>query len=126
MVTITLKSKEFLLIAYTLLSEESNSTFGLLSRIKTATNLATDDQLVSVDASTEEVEDVYKRLTNAPEGIFNNYNDSMFTQLTTQIQDGISNNDSDWILIGSKISAIRTENLARADAYVAYAKLKLS
>jgi len=126
MVTVQLKSKEFLLIAYTLLNEQSNATFGLLTRIKNATSSQDDDTVVSVDASEAEVEMVYRKLTNAPEGIFNTYNDSMFSQLSVQIQAGAANDDQEWISIGNKLSVIRAENLGRADQFIAYAKTKFA
>jgi len=126
MVTVQLKAKEFFLIAYTLLNETSNSTFALLSRIKAATSGANDDDLVSVQASESEIEIVYRKLTNAPEGVFSNYNDSMFVQLSSQIEAGVQNNEEEWISIGSKITTIRTENLGRADQFIAYAKTKFA
>jgi hypothetical protein len=126
MVTVQLKAKEFLLIAYTLLNEPSNSTFGLLTRIKNATASQDDDTVVSVEASESEVEMVYKKLTNAPEGIFNESNDSMYSQLSAQIQDGIANNNQSWISIGSKLSAIRSENLGRVAQFVSFAKTKFA
>jgi hypothetical protein len=126
MVTVQLKAKEFLLIAYTLLNEPSNSTFGLLTRIKNATASQNDDTVVSVEASEAEVEMVYRKLTNAPEGIFNAYNDSMFNQLSSQIQAGAANDDQAWVSIGNKLSVIRAENLGRADQFIAFAKTKFA
>lgn len=126
MVSVQLKTKEFYLVANSLLVEQSAQVFSLLDRIKTAANGQADDDLISVDATEQEIELVYRKLTLAPEGIYSEYNASMFAQLQTQIADGVAADNAEWISIGNKLQAIRTENLARADQFIAYAKLKLA
>lgn len=125
MVSVQLKVKEFYLIANSLLTEQSSQVFSLLDRIKAAVSGQADDDIVSVDATQQEVELVYRKLTLAPEGIYSEYNASMFGQLQVQIQDGVSSGDAEWIALGTSIEAVRTENLQRADNYIAYAKIKL-
>lgn len=126
MVTVNLKAKEFYLIAFNFLNDSSSTSFSLLDRIKTACVGANDNDVVSISATTDEVQLAYRKLTNSAEGIYSEYNQLMFTQLQTQIQDGIASNDDEWILIGTNISAIRNENLARADEFISYAKMKLA
>jgi hypothetical protein len=126
MVQVTLKAKEFLLIAYTLLNESSNQSFSLLQRIKDAVDGVGDDDLVSINTNEAEVEYVYRKLTLSPEGIFNEPNTSMFQQLQVQIQTGISAGNQEWIFIGDKLTAIRIENLSKANQYINYAKQKLA
>jgi hypothetical protein len=126
MVTVTLKAKEFYLIAFNFLNDTSSVSFSLLDRIKSGCDGAADDDLVSIQATTDEVQLAYRKLTNSAEGIYSEYNASMFAQLQVLITDGIAANDGEWILLGNTLSAIRTENLSRAGEFVNYAKLKLA
>jgi hypothetical protein len=126
MVSIQLKSKEFLLIAYNLFSEPSNQSFSLLDRIKSATNGKEDDDLTIVSASKDEVITIYKKLTNQSEGVYNQINDSMFTQLQSQMADGIASNEDEWIEIANKISIIREDNLSKVDVFISYIKEKFA
>jgi hypothetical protein len=126
MVSVQLKSKEFYLIAFNFLNDTSANSFSLLDRIKTATAETEDEDLVSIDASKDEIILAYRKLTNSPEGIYNEYNASMFTQLQTQIADGVANDNQEWIEIGQQLTTIRNENLAKADQFISYAKNKLA
>lgn len=126
MVSVQLKVKEFLVIANSLFTEQSSQAFSLLSRIKSATSGQSDDALVTVDATTQEVELVYRKLTLSPEGIYSEINASMFAQLQAQIVAGTTAGDTEWIYIGTNLNAIRTENLGRIDDYVNYVKAKFA
>ena len=128
MIPVQLKAKEFYLIAYLLLSDESSQTFNLLNRIREAIigAAAEDDDLVVVNVTKEEVINAYRKLTFAPEGIFNDANTSMYNQLSSQIATGVLNNEQEWVALGETLSGIRTENLNRANDFIAVAKTKLS
>ncbi len=122
---IQLKAKEFYLAAFTLFNEPSSQTFNLLHRIQVATTGVLDEDVVSVSAEVSEIELVYRKLTNSPEGVFAQINDAMYLGLSAQIAAGIANNDAEWIELGTKLGAIRDENLSLANSYIAYAKQKL-
>jgi hypothetical protein len=126
MVSVQLKVKEFYLIAFNFLNDSSSISFSLLDRIKSACQGAADDDIVTVQATEAEVQLAYRKLTNAAEGIYREYNLSMFTQLETQIQAGVAAGIDEWIWIGTNLQTIRNENLARADEFISYAKNKLA
>lgn len=126
MLPIQLKTKEFYLIANSLFNDPSSQVFSLLDRIKSATEGKQDNDLTIVNATNQEIEIVYRKLTMSPEGIYNESNASMFSQLNAQVQQGISDNDQEWIDLGFTLNQIRTRNLAAAEEIMAYAKSKLA
>ena len=119
MIQITLKAKHYYYIVRFLKNLSLEDYFSLFSRIKTVLDGNTnDDAEFSVNASVEEVVNIYKRLTILPEGQANSINVEMAAMLQTTIQDGvvyeIANGivDGDWQILGEALTQIREENTA--------------
>ena len=119
MIQITLKAKHYYYIVRFLKNLSLEDYFSLFSRIKTALDGNTnDDAEFSVNASVEEVVNIYKRLTILPEGQANSINVEMAAMLQTTIQDGVvyevANGivDGDWKILGEALTHIREENTA--------------
>lgn len=112
MISIQLKAKHFYLVANELFSQPAVSAFNTLSNIKTACSGVADDDLVTINASLNEIIGVFSRLAQRPEGSYNQVNSEMLDLLTPQVTAGVLAEDPEWIALNDSISSIRTQNLA--------------
>lgn len=124
-IEIELKSKHFYLIASILLKDAGAKWFATLNKIKDATAGKNDDDLVIVETTKDILVEVYRGIANLPEGSFTNINNEMLSILQPQIVTGVANGVQEWIDAASELSAIRTENLSRADVLIGWAKTQL-
>lgn len=124
-IEIELKSKHFYLIASILLKDAGAKWFATLNKIKDATAGKNDDDLVIVETTKDILVEVYRGIANLPEGSFTNINNEMLSILQPQIVTGVANGVREWIDAASELSAIRTENLSRADVLIGWAKTQL-
>lgn len=110
MITVQLKAKHYYLVCDILFNIITSSSFKTLEKIKTACNGVQDEDLVSVEIEKEKLVFVFRILTSKPEGQFNMINTEMMVLLIAQIQQGISQNNQEWIELYQDITAIREAN----------------
>jgi hypothetical protein len=125
MVNVELKVKHFCLISYVLLKDQAGLSFSMLEKIKTACTNKADDDITTVESDASFFITVFRKLSNQPEGEFATSNDEMYALLVPQVQNGVANNDPDWINLATEIDAVRTTNQQSISSYINYAKLKL-
>lgn len=105
---IELKAKHFYFITSQIYVRSLKDYFKLVNEIKIATVGVADDDLVVVDADSNQIVEIYSLLAGMPEGQVNQINTEMNSMLFAQIQanDGIQ----EWDDLKNSIMAIRTAN----------------
>lgn len=105
---IELKAKHFYFITSQIFVRSLKDYFKLVNEIKIATVGVADDDLVLVDADSNQIVEIYSLLAGMPEGQVNQINTEMNSMLFAQIQanDGIQ----EWDDLKNSIMAIRTAN----------------
>lgn len=135
MIQITLKAKHYYFIVNQLRSFSVDQYFTLMSRIKAILTGNTDlEASFTIDASTEEVVDMFGVCTRLPEGVANTINVEMDDLLMSQVITGITAEqaagigpDDDgnlpyeayWQRIARDITAIKARNTATREEMIA-------
>jgi len=126
MIQLSLKTKNFYLIADLLFAQPASYTFSTLGKIKTACKGKADTTTVTVEISSTDFIDVYKQLSLKSEGLYTGVNQEMFEQLVPQVEAGVQAGDLEWIEIATVVSQIREDNLALIAGLISNAKSKLN
>ena len=125
MIQLELKAKHYFLIADILFATAAYVSFSTLEKIKAACQGLNDDDTATVEIDVPTILSVFSILAQKPEGSYNNINTEMMDLLTSQIQAGVANNDSEWISLGEQVTNIRTSNLEVVTNAIASGKNKL-
>lgn len=118
MIQLQLKAKHFFFIANDLKQVAAYQFFSLLNRIKDATVGKTNEELVTVETSVDDLVFVFRLLSEKKEGEANMINTEMMGIITPQIQAGAGAGNAEWISAFQQISAVREANWAVTDAAI--------
>ena len=125
MIQLQLKAKHYYLVAEIQFGIAAYVSFPTLEKIKAACQGLQDDDIATVEIDVPTVISVFSILAQKPEGSYNRINTEMIDMLTPQIQEGITNNDPEWISLGEQVTAIQTNNLQVVTDAIANGKSKL-
>jgi hypothetical protein len=125
MVNIQLKAKHFYAIADIQFGIAAYASFSNLEKIKVACQNLQDDDLATVETSVDDFLNSFSILSSKPEGMYNMINTEMMDLLIPQIQTGVDNDDPEWIILQTRVQAIRNSNWAVVDNAISSAKNRL-
>lgn len=135
MVEINLKAKHYYLIAELLFGQAAYSSFAILEKIKNACTGVADDDTVAVEIDTDNFINIFRILSQKPEGSYNQINGEMLDLLLPQIVSGVAEEEATgetsppspkpWSEVSFAIQSIRTSNLSVIDGMINSGKSRL-
>jgi hypothetical protein len=110
MVTVNLKAKHVYFISNTLKNIVASQFFGLLNRMKSATEGKADTDDVTVLISVDDLLYIYKILAEKPEGQANMINTEMSELLMPQVIAGVQSGNEEFSRLAQQIGEVRSAN----------------
>lgn len=118
MLQITLLTKHFFFIANELKNLAAYQYFDLLNNIKAATAQKLITEEATIQATVEQVTQIFTMLSQKKEGEVNMINTEMLELLTPQIMQNVQQGNEEWLQLYTQINSIRQTNWAITDAAI--------